>query len=108
MLGRACYSPLAVGLMLLAGCASREASPLPMTADVGELSRVIWYQCRGPGIQDLQAGWMRPGVLHVQGVLENEWTRAELVQCIKRLSGVTEVIDQTIVIGPDGGRFKRW
>ena len=106
MLAKAWGATPALGLILLAGCAGSTVSPLPMTADVGELSRVVWYRCRGPGIQDLQAGWMRPGVLHIQGVLDNEGTRAELVYCLQRIPGVTEVVDQTIVIGPSGGHLK--
>lgn len=106
VVGKACCLPLTFGLILLAGCAGPSASPLPMTADVDELSSIVWYRCRGPGIQNLRAGWMRPGVLHIQGVLSDEWTRAELLYCIQRIAGVTEVVDQTTVIGPGGGRFK--
>jgi len=103
---KAYRSALASGLILIVGCAGPSAPPLPMTADVEQLSYEVWYRCRGPGIQNLRAGWMRPGVLHIQGVLSDEWTRADLLYCIQRIAGVTEVVDQTTVIGPAGGRFR--
>ena len=76
----------------------------PLTAKVGDdITDFILAECRNPGIRDLQAGLIQPGVVHITGLLENDLTREEVAACIGTIPGVSEVWDATQVEKSGGG-----
>jgi len=76
----------------------------PLTAKVGEeITDFILAECRDPGIRDLQAGLIKPGVVHITGRLHNDLTREEVKSCIMSIAGVTDVWDATQLEVSGGG-----
>ena len=76
----------------------------PLTAKVGEeITDFILAECRDPGIHVLHAGLIQPGVVHITGRLRDDFTRAEVTNCIKSIPGVTDVWDATQLERSGGG-----
>lgn len=76
----------------------------PLTAQVGDdITDFILAECRDPGIRDLQAGLIQPGVVHITGRLRDDYTRAEVTTCIKSIPGVSDVWDATQLELSGGG-----
>ncbi len=82
----------------------------PLVAKVGDdITQFVMEECWDPGIYDLEAGLVEPGVVVVQGLLLNFVTRANLETCLREIEGVWDVWDATILINDDanGGASSR-
>ena len=90
-----------VALGIVSACARIHQ---PLRAQVGDdITDFILGECREPGILDLQAGLIQPGVVHIMGLLHSDFTREELKSCIKSIPGVYDVWDATQLEVSGGG-----